>query len=133
MSTFLQNGKILIKVFHQFMIFNQKGVFVNKVGIEPYEDKVMPSHSENLITLAKFYGLSQDLQKEEDERIQKTFFKRQSFTDFEDKPYNPLSDKEKISMEDNSENRHQNPLRRLELINFSYNNKYFLFLEKTDN
>ena len=38
MSTFLQNGKILIKVFHQYMIFNQKGVFINRVSVEPYEN-----------------------------------------------------------------------------------------------
>jgi hypothetical protein len=54
------------------------------------------------------------------------------FTDFEDQPYNPLSDFEKMLLEDNSDKRHKNPFKKLELINFSFNNQYYLFLEKTE-
>ena len=54
----------MLKVFSQYLIFNQKGVFINKVGVEPYENLVLASHSGNIITLARFYQLSEDLQQE---------------------------------------------------------------------
>ena len=38
----------------------------------------------------------------------------------------------KMMLEDHNEIRHQNPLKKLELINFSYNNKFYLFVEKTN-
>lgn len=56
---------------------------------------------------------------------------KQTFTDFEGKDYNPKSDSEKINDEDNSADRHKNPFKKLQLINFSFNNKFYLFLEKT--
>ena len=91
----------------------------------------MASHSHQLITLAKFYHLSSDLQKEWKEMEDKHNHIKQTFTDFEGKDYNPKSDSEKINDEDNSADRHKNPFKKLQLINFSFNNKFYLFLEKT--
>jgi hypothetical protein len=92
MSTFLQNGKIMVKNHHWFLIFNQSGVFINKVSVEPYENLVMASHSHQLITLAKFYHLSRDLQREWKEMEDSHHHIKQTFTDFVGKPYNPKSD-----------------------------------------
>jgi hypothetical protein len=64
MSTFLQNGKMLLKVFQQYMIFNQKGTFINRVGVEPYENLVLATHSSNIITFEKFHQLHIDLEEE---------------------------------------------------------------------
>ena len=34
------------------------------MSVEPYENLVLASHSGNIITLARFYQLSEDLQQE---------------------------------------------------------------------
>lgn len=101
------------------------------MSVEPYENLVLASHSNNLVTLAKFYELSEDLQNEKEIREKNEFHHKQAFIDFEDQPYNPKSDSQKLREEDNTEDRHKNPMKKLYLINFSYNNKYYLFLEKT--
>ena len=88
MSTFLQNGNMMVKVFHQYMIFNQKGTFVNKVGVEPYENLVLASHSGNIITFEKFHQLHIDLEKEIREAGTGET-KRYVFHDFEEQVYNP--------------------------------------------
>ena len=38
MSTFLDNGYILIKVFHRFLIFTELGVFVTEVTFDSYKN-----------------------------------------------------------------------------------------------
>ena len=36
MSTFLDNGYILVKIFHRFLIFTELGVFVTEVNFNEY-------------------------------------------------------------------------------------------------
>jgi len=54
------------------------------VSVEPYENLVLASHSNNLVTLAKFYELSEDLQNEKEIREKNEFHHKQAFIDFED-------------------------------------------------
>ena len=123
MSTFLENGNILLKIKERYMVFTQRGKFIDEVE---FDDPVNENIDEDVITLKDFNNAvhrnCSDGDKKTNERKPVIDQTHEKFKDFDGNPYiqnAAVMDKNEIN-EDN----------KMELLNFSYNNRFFLFFDK---
>ena len=118
MSTFLDNGNILIKILHRFLIFSDEGSFINEVHFSDYKS------IDTLVLANQQYSLpyfcEQNRIKKNNENTSFEIEHQHGLKNFNGLPYKPIFQKEM----DKSQF-------KMELINFSYDNKYFLFFDNT--
>ena len=124
MSTFLEDGKILIKILNRFMIFTPNGAFIDECQ---FDDSIMPNSAgnnddmqsarsnEGIYTNRHFINPVSNIEKLNKRRG------NDPILDFMGKPYvfNPAKP-HPICDESN----------KREILNFSYNNKWYLFYNR---
>jgi hypothetical protein len=123
MSTFLPGGQILLRCRRRFLIFSSNGNFIDEVK---FNDEALlnapPSESEN--ALKDKEDVSDDGAEGEPKQSKINAMPRQKqFTvlNFKDEPYFPRLEAPRLALSE---------LNKMELLQFSYNNQYFLFFNR---
>lgn len=127
MSTFLDDGKILIKIRRRFMIFTSDGAFIDEVE---FNDEILksitPTYDSHVITLRQFKeNQAATRVSEGPDNIDKLKRRRikQPILDFLGNEYEFKPPQPPVPLSFNN---------RMELLNMSYNNRFFLFYNRMD-
>lgn len=124
MSTFLEDGKILIKILNRFMIFTPNGAFIDECQ---FDDSIMPpslGNNEAMLTDRSKEGIYTNRHLINPvSNIDKLKKRRahDAILDFMGKPY-VFKPEEPPNTCDESNKR--------EILNMSYNNKWYLFYNR---
>jgi hypothetical protein len=129
MSSFLDDGKILVKIRRRFMVFARDGAFIDEVEFNDFEDgeydAQMESNTSTGMNLKKFREQQQQMKQFEHDMspidLLRVRRRADPILDFNGHPYEfqipdpppPLGD-----------------MNKMELLNMSRNNRWFLFFNR---
>ena len=127
MSTFLDDGKILIKIRRRFMIFTSDGAFIDEVEFnDDLLKTITPSNEMPKMTLKQFKeNQAATKASEGPDNIDKLKRRRMKcpILDFLGNEYEFRPPQAPVPLSFNN---------RMELLNMSFNNKFFLFYNRME-
>jgi hypothetical protein len=120
MSTFLEDGKILIKIRRRFMVFTAEGAFLDEVK---FDDTLINKKNSSVGETAPIFRRFRDnlpVPKDAPDFASRRKGK-EPILDFLSNPYNVKPREPPVALSENN---------KMELLQMSYNNRYLLFLNR---
>lgn len=120
MSTFLEDGKILIKIRRRFMVFTAEGAFLDEVK---FDDTLINKRNSSIGETAPIFRRFRDnlpVPKDTPDFASRRKGK-EPILDFLSNPYNVKPREPPVALSENN---------KMELLQMSYNNRYLLFLNR---
>lgn len=120
MSTFLEDGKILIKIRRRFMVFTADGAFIDEVK---FDDAQINKRNATMGEIASGYRKYRDNlpQPKETPDFASRRKGKEPILDFFGNPYQVKPKEPPVPLSENN---------KMELLQMSYNNRYCLFLNR---
>mgnify|MGYP006089676223 CR=1 FL=1 len=127
MSTFLEDGKILMKIGKRFMVFTSNGAFIdetefndeiatrNNMAVEP---ELSERSNQQLQTARHVRGDESNVNVE---KLKARRWETDPILDFQGKEYEFKEPEGRVPLDEST---------KLEVLNMSYNNKWFLFYNR---